>query len=364
MVVLEAHPVADIFPLMEGAALEDLAADIAAFGLREPLWLHQDGRIIDGRNRYAACQIAAVEPATRVWDGEDAGLVAFVVSLNLHRRHLNASQISMVGARIATLGQGARTDISAIAGRLSQPEAAAVLNTSVDSIGRAAKVLREGAPSLITAVERGDLAVSAAAQITDLEPEVQAEIVALPIPERREAIKAHVAHNSGNNEWYTPAEYVEAARTVLGDIDLDPASCETANSVVKAAKFYSVDDDGLTKTWKGRVWMNPPYAQPAIGLFATKLAESVKSGKVPAAIVLVNNASDTQWFATLTRVSSALCLVTRRVRFWSPEKGSAAPLQGQAIFYMGSDVDNFKAEFSAFGPVWSEPVWIEATKAA
>lgn len=70
------------------------------------------------------------------------------------------------------------------------------------------------------------------------------------------APKPHVANNSGNNEWYTPAEYVEAARSVLGKIELDPASSEIANQTIKAKKFYTSEDDGLSESWRGKVWMN------------------------------------------------------------------------------------------------------------
>ena len=160
---------------------------------------------------------------------------------------------------------------------------------------------------------------------------------------------AHVVQNTGEYEWYTPAEYVEAARAVLGAIDLDPASTDVANHVIKAAQIFSAKENGLDQRWDGRVWMNPPYSQPLIEQFCKKLAESVRAKTVPAAVVLVNNATETQWFRSLVDVSAAICFPTGRVQFWSPDKTTAAPLQGQAILYIGDDVSGFVKEFATFG---------------
>jgi phage N-6-adenine-methyltransferase len=166
---------------------------------------------------------------------------------------------------------------------------------------------------------------------------------------------AHVSHNSGDNEWYTPAEYIDAARDVLGDIDLDPASSAAANTVVKARVFYTESDDGLSLPWCGRVWMNPPYAQPAVGHFAEKFAESVTTRTISAGVVLVNNATETEWFRTIATVSVAICFPAGRVRFWHPDKSSAAPLQGQALVYSGPDRAAFVRRFAEFGPVLVKP---------
>ena len=81
------HPVAEIFPLMQGEQYDKLVQDIRENGLQESIWMHPDERIIDGRNRYRACLDAGVEPRFRTWEGEGS-LIRFIVSLNLHRRHL------------------------------------------------------------------------------------------------------------------------------------------------------------------------------------------------------------------------------------------------------------------------------------
>ncbi|MGC2295303.1 MAG: DNA N-6-adenine-methyltransferase [Candidatus Dormiibacterota bacterium] len=161
---------------------------------------------------------------------------------------------------------------------------------------------------------------------------------------------AHVAHNSGDQEWYTPPEYVEAAKRVMGAIDLDPASCATANKAVGAPIFYTAEDDGLTQSWQGRVWMNPPYGRGVIGRFTAKLVAHHSAGEVTEACVLVNNATETKWWQELGKASAALCLPRRRVKFWHPEKLSA-PLQGQVVFYLGPNVKAFQREFRRFGVV-------------
>ena len=81
----------------------------------------------------------------------------------------------------------------------------------------------------------------------------------------------HVAQNSGENEWYTPPQFIESARLVMGSIDTDPASNPIANATVKATRFFTKDEDGLKQKWEGNVWMNPPYAQPLVARFAEKL---------------------------------------------------------------------------------------------
>ncbi len=165
------HPVADLFPLMEGTEFNDLVADIRDHGLREPIWLHQDGRIVDGRNRYRACIEAGVAPEFQTFIGPDQALMAFNLSMNLKRRHLNDSQRSMVADRLATLKHG-RPEKSQICG-ISQSEAAQLLSVSKRSVETARKVLSAGSDQIIGAVDAGNVAVSDAASVVDLPAEQQ-----------------------------------------------------------------------------------------------------------------------------------------------------------------------------------------------
>lgn len=167
--------------------------------------------------------------------------------------------------------------------------------------------------------------------------------------------KAHVSHNTGAVEWYTPPAIVKAARAVLRTIDLDPASCPEANRIVGARLFYSKDDDGLTKPWAGRVFMNPPYADGVIGRFIEKLVRHYRAGEVSEAVVLVNTATETNWCQSLQRAASAVCFVTGRLRFWRPDKSTGTPLQGQAVFYIGTRPELFLAAFRGLGHQWVQP---------
>ena len=161
----------------------------------------------------------------------------------------------------------------------------------------------------------------------------------------------HVSRNTGNNEWYTPAEYIEAARGVMGTIDLDPASSTEANTVVKAERFFDIEANGLEQEWRGRIWLNPPYSSDWIGDFAAKLTSQFQIGNIAEAVVLVNNATETSWFQKIAAISKAVCFPSKRVRFWAPDGKAGAPLQGQAVLYIGRRPERFTKEFRPFGLV-------------
>jgi N6-adenosine-specific RNA methylase IME4 len=214
---LQFHPLADIFPLMEGEEFEELVADIEANGLLETIVTYE-GMILDGRNRYRALLAAGIIDEDlrartelhgvlsganylaplyfkRLDSEENFDPVAYVVSKNVHRRHLSESQRAMVAAKLATFSHGGDRSKSSI-DDLTQADAAELLNVSKSSVERAAEVRDRGAPELQRAVERGDASVSAAVDISTLPADEQREVVAKgekEILEKAKAIRAKKA---------------------------------------------------------------------------------------------------------------------------------------------------------------------------
>jgi N6-adenosine-specific RNA methylase IME4/ParB-like chromosome segregation protein Spo0J len=170
---------------MSEAEFQALKADIDQYGQREPVWLYE-GKVIDGRHRVRACDELGKQVRMEVYDGFDA--VAFVVSLNLHRRHLSDAQRQVVAGRIANLDHGGDRK-SPTGDLISQQKAADLLNVSKRGVERAAKVVHDGAQELVEAVESGKISVSAAATIAQAPKEQQREIVARGEKEILEAAK-------------------------------------------------------------------------------------------------------------------------------------------------------------------------------
>jgi phage N-6-adenine-methyltransferase len=160
----------------------------------------------------------------------------------------------------------------------------------------------------------------------------------------------HVQHNSKNDEWYTPAHILEAARRVLGGpFDLDPASCPTANQVVGASRFFTKETNGLLCPWHAeRLWLNPPYSRELYPLFVEKLLEEIAARRVLRAAVLVNNATETVMGQKLLKQADCVQFLSRRVRFLdeslSPKK---TPLQGQMLCFFNPSTT----------PDWTLGVW-------
>jgi hypothetical protein len=216
----------------------------------------------------------------------------------------------------------------------------------------------EHARAVAAEAEREFLAQEAASQAAqapaqDVEVDIEAIDVALPANSTSEPLDlVPVSKRDGydSNEWYTPAEYIEAARSVMGGIDLDPASCELAQTVVKADVYLTKVEDGLSVRWcHERVWLNPPYGETEP--WVAKLIGEFDDGTfVKQAVIVVNNGTETAWFQSLlTRFP--VCFLSTRIPFWRHDQSGEKARQGQAIFYLGTDEDRFIEVFRNLGPI-------------
>lgn len=206
------HPYADLFPLMGEVEFGHLVTDIGANGMIHPIVIYE-GKILDGRNRYRACQLMQMTPAVVTYDGTTP--LEYVLSANLQRRHLNDSQRGIVAARVANLRDGQRADRSANLPTLAvtQSDAATMLHVSERTVRDAKKVLENATPALIARVESGEVAVSVVAKLVDLPSEAQNNLA-------EQATEAEL-RNAGkaarrNQREIEQAQATEAASLALG----------------------------------------------------------------------------------------------------------------------------------------------------
>ena len=166
----EIHPIANVFPMMSKDEFKALKSDIKEHGLREPIVFWKN-MLVDGRNRLKACEELGIEAdESELMDETDP--VAWVISHNLHRRHLTESQRSMVAGKLAKLQHGdnqhTKEDGQIC---LSSKEASKMLNVSEGSTKHAKKVISEGAEQVQQAVEQGELPVSVASDFVKAVPD-------------------------------------------------------------------------------------------------------------------------------------------------------------------------------------------------
>ena len=164
-----------------------------------------------------------------------------------------------------------------------------------------------------------------------------------------------------SNEWYTPSLYIEAARKVLGCIDLDPASCALANETVKATRYFTKMDDGLAQAWSGKTWLNPPYSlegtprgmvsprESIVKLWIQRLIAEYKGGHVSEAILLTKADPKQRWFQPLWEF--LICFVPGKILFNRPDAPPEGHMFGSCLIYLGPNEERFIEVFSELGNV-------------
>jgi hypothetical protein len=164
-------------------------------------------------------------------------------------------------------------------------------------------------------------------------------------------------------QWHTPDEYLNAARELMGGIDIDPATDEKAQLRIKAKVYYTKETNGLDKPWMGRLWLGTPYAEGLINQFTDRAIEQYRMGNVTEGLILTHtNNTHYSYFQEILRACSAICVVNDCIRWvkghedeekaaqalgvsWIPEYTK----HGNVVFYLGQKVNEFCGIFSKFG---------------
>ena len=369
----------NLIPPLSPEERQGLESSLLKEGCRDALVLWGE-ILVDGHNRYEICTQHDIPFKTvqREFKSRDE-VIEWIILNQFGRRNLPAHERARLALRLKPViaekakekqaeyhGNQYESGLSQKSVEVQKPidtqkELAKIAGVSHDTIAKVERIEEEAPEPVVTASRQGQISVNAAYQVTKLEQEEQEEIAhriehieeepeetATPKAIVQEVVnRPHVSYNSGNNEWYTPADIIEAARAVMGSIDIDPASNDIAQKVVKAKIYYTAETNGLNKKWTGNVWLNPPYASELIGKFVDKLIKEQEHYEQ--AIILVNNATETEWFRKIISIASAVCFPKGRVKFYLPDGKTGAPLQGQAILYIGASPKKFTDMFLKVG---------------
>lgn len=361
-----------LIPSLQPEEHRQLEENILADGCRDPLVVW-NGVLIDGHNRHEICIRNGVNfdiVEMQFYSRDEAEL--WICKNQLGRRNLTDFQRVEIALKMKPIietkarqrehqGRPREEEPSQNSDEVlpirTDDSIAEMAGVSRDTVRKVEQIQRHARPEVIEAVRTGSISTHMASQVAELPEAYQREVAESPPDQIKEVAKevikrTHVANNSGNNEWYTPAKYIDLARAVMGSIDTDPATSLVANRTVRAEQIYTSEDDGRTKKWSGNVWMNPPYAQPLMSDFAETITNKYLLDEIDQACVLVNNATETQWFQRMMDAASAVCFPKSRIKFIDQDGNpGGAPLQGQAIIYMGGNAEGFVAAFCAEGTV-------------
>jgi hypothetical protein len=159
-----------------------------------------------------------------------------------------------------------------------------------------------------------------------------------------------INQTSGKVEYYTPQEIIEAARIVLGQIDLDPASSDQANLRVRANKYYTAADDGLSREWNGRVWMNHPFGRGLNEKWITKLEREYAAGRCVEACCICFAATSEKWYRPLLLRPQAYLHGRTGYLLPTGEKLRGCT-KGSVVTYYGQNVERFSAAFGVLATV-------------
>jgi ParB-like chromosome segregation protein Spo0J len=248
------HPICLLMPSADEDELQSLTEDIRAHGLLDPIVLFEN-RILDGRNRAAACESAGREPRYVEFEGTREEALMFVVSHNLKRRHLTKQAIAdtLVNAEDFNLhyelGLPAdRSDIKMSAQKIKTASSrdlakAAGGMVSREMINATRKVKEKAEPELREAVKRGRIGVQDAAKVADLPADQQRAVAASPKPRRAANVAIEEAKNA-------------ALHSATGDDDPRVALRKAWEKATALRRLWKAADNGTREWFMEAVWFD------------------------------------------------------------------------------------------------------------
>ncbi len=327
---LAAKPRFQVTPPLSDDDYAALKADIAERGVMVPVEYDELGNALDGHHRIQICEELGIERWPRLirYGLTEAEKRRHARQLNLARRHLDSA------AKRQLIADDLLEDPER-----SNRQVAAGLGVSPTTVGTVRDDL-EGRVQIGHVATHTD--TKGRKQPARKKPGKVRYVPDAPAPNR--------TNFTGEFEWYTPRRYIELVRSVLGEIDTDPASHLLAQQTVRAAKFYTREVNGLAQEWWGRIFLNPPYMHPLMVQFVDKLLDEIAAGRVSEAILLTHNYTDSRWFHKAAARCDKICFTKGRIAFVAADGGNpAAPTQGQAFFYFGPKVAAFERVFAEVG---------------
>lgn len=341
-----------IMPLAS-TELDELERSLKAEGCRDAL-LTWNGLLVDGHHRFAICEQYGIEYKVRtlLFTTRDEAK-NWMIRNQLGRRNITPEQRNYL---IGKLYQEQKKDAPNATGVNQYANGVKGNNcpqpTTADRIGEQFNV----APRTVKNAEKFAEAVDTIAN--DYGDDLKQEILSREVKVSQKAVveQANVHFSSESEEWYTPAAIVDAVHWTLAGIDIDPCSNSHEKPNVPAKVLYTKEDDGLTKDWNGRLYMNPPYGRE-VALWVNKAIEEIEAGRVTEAVILVAGRMDTQWFKALGDVCLAWCAIEGRLNFSDSKNSAPFP---SAVFYYGENLWNFYQAFKEHGKIWRELAQEEA----
>ncbi|MCD1413697.1 hypothetical protein IOC51_06560 [Vibrio parahaemolyticus] len=364
----------EFLPLQSDEELKQLEESIRNSGFNPlfPIVTFED-EIFDGRNRYLAARAAEVPAVfTECASREEALRIAEQSYL---QRVFTVDQKVMAKALFSKIkhGQNQHTTGGSDPNLLNLAEQAGASQGKMKKAVSVKNKVESGelSPAIQEQVLSGQSTVNNAyeaskeaeriAESTGQSPmDVSAAIARIADEEGvtlTQAVKQYQGPHlmgNGDDEWYTPPKYTDDARSVMGSIDVDPASNDYAQTRIQAGTYYTEETNGLDKIWKGNVWLNPPYSKGKSGcaVFVDRLVALVRAEHVTQAVVLTNSLTDTNWSHSLFSVATLVAFPKGRIKFErhpdhaAPKGKEDGAMKGQMFTYIG---DNPQAFVDVFG---------------